>query len=356
MAELREPTWRAGAHKWRGRVAWATRVHADAWVAPRGRGAGRWRAHGLVGLGESIGAITQMHYAFLPFILTLSHSFFRVGLSSHEFICCRRHGSIVSVGWESFDIMLVDRVDRSPPDRHQNTCEILNRWSRKWNPTVEMRSHVKLLVEMWRHREGPIFIRRVKQVEDVGSCPLFMGNVDALRASGLHRTGETSGDRMTENQWLQDRGWRLRDRGSPNHSDTWTHLDADIEIGRREKVRWWDRGPRLSCDRGPRSSCDQGQELTLTGSNDPDFSWEFLFKNWCSSLLFSTFDRFAKELCKFEGRSRVHHDSPTFRFNRDPIGAGFVMINCWIGSNFPLERRTSADEAFCAAVKSHKCR
>ena len=29
----------------------ATRVHADAWVAPRGRGDGKWRAHGLVGPG-----------------------------------------------------------------------------------------------------------------------------------------------------------------------------------------------------------------------------------------------------------------------------------------------------------------
>ena len=30
-----------------------------------------------------------------------------------------------------------------------------------------------------------------------------------------------------------------------------------------------------------------------------------------------------------------------FRLNRDPIGAGFVVINRLISSNFPLELRTS---------------
>ena len=30
--------------------------------------------------------------------------------------------------------------------------------------------------------------------------------------------------------------------------------------------------------------------------------------------------------------------------NRDEIEAGFVMINRWIRSNSPLERRTSAEE------------
>ena len=33
--------WRAGAHRWRGRVAGATRVHTDARVVPCGRGASR---------------------------------------------------------------------------------------------------------------------------------------------------------------------------------------------------------------------------------------------------------------------------------------------------------------------------
>ena len=49
----------AGAHRWHGRVAGATQVHADARVVPRCRGAGIWRAHGLVDHGYRIGAVTQ---------------------------------------------------------------------------------------------------------------------------------------------------------------------------------------------------------------------------------------------------------------------------------------------------------
>ena len=70
------------AHKWRGRVAEATRVHADARVAPRGRGAGRWRPHGLVGPGEYIGVVMQGHYSAPHFICAGSFFFLRVGLCS----------------------------------------------------------------------------------------------------------------------------------------------------------------------------------------------------------------------------------------------------------------------------------
>ena len=41
VAEPREPTRTSGGAMWRERVAWATRVHADARLAPRGRGAGK---------------------------------------------------------------------------------------------------------------------------------------------------------------------------------------------------------------------------------------------------------------------------------------------------------------------------
>ena len=42
----------------------ATRVHSDAWVAPRGSVRGlRVMGHGLVGPGKIIGAVTQMRYA-----------------------------------------------------------------------------------------------------------------------------------------------------------------------------------------------------------------------------------------------------------------------------------------------------
>ena len=62
------------------------------------------------------------------------------------------------------------------------------------------------------------------------ACEDPRGRVEASRASDLHRTIKTSGDRTTEIH-------RLRDRGSPNKSDTWTHLDAEIEIGWWEKAR-----------------------------------------------------------------------------------------------------------------------
>ena len=47
------------AHRCCGRMAGATRIHAVARVAPHARGAGIWRAYGLVGPGYRIGAVTQ---------------------------------------------------------------------------------------------------------------------------------------------------------------------------------------------------------------------------------------------------------------------------------------------------------
>ena len=40
----------------------------------------------------------------------------------------------------------------------------------------------------------------------------------------------------------------------------------------------------------------------------------------------------------------IPHDSPAFRVDRDPIKAGFIVINRQIRLNFPLERRTSTEE------------
>ena len=59
MAEPSKPTQCAGANRCRRCMAGTTRVHADARVAPRGRGAGKWRVHRLVGPGNRIGAVTQ---------------------------------------------------------------------------------------------------------------------------------------------------------------------------------------------------------------------------------------------------------------------------------------------------------
>ena len=60
-------------------------------------GAGMWRAHRLVGPGEIIGAVTQMRYAPIPFILAdSSFFFFRVGLCSRRFLTFS--GDVVSRG------------------------------------------------------------------------------------------------------------------------------------------------------------------------------------------------------------------------------------------------------------------
>ena len=137
----------------------------------------------------------------------------------------------------------------------------------------------------------------------------------------------------------------------------------------------WDHGSRSSRDRDSWSPVDHGSfaarssiirraivahdHLALmahdhhaimsinqpfTGSNYPHFSREFLLKNWCYSLLFLTFDQFVRQLSKFEGRSWVHNDSPAFRLDHNLIKVGFVVINHRIRSNFPLKRRTSAEE------------
>ena len=81
VAEPREPTWGTGGAQ--GVDTWqeAMWVHADAREGRHvARGAGVWRAHGLVGPSESIGAVTQMRYRALPFIRADFPVFLRVGL------------------------------------------------------------------------------------------------------------------------------------------------------------------------------------------------------------------------------------------------------------------------------------
>ena len=84
VEEPREPMRRtSGAQVARTRGT-TIRVHADARVVPRGMrgGAGKWRAHELVGLSEMIEAVTQMRYAAPHYILDFSLYFLRVGLRS----------------------------------------------------------------------------------------------------------------------------------------------------------------------------------------------------------------------------------------------------------------------------------
>ena len=67
--------------------------------APRGRGVVRWRAHGLVGHGKYIGAVTQMRTAPLSFIDIIFILFFRVGLCSHTVLMSRWRGGCIGVGF-----------------------------------------------------------------------------------------------------------------------------------------------------------------------------------------------------------------------------------------------------------------
>ena len=112
----------------------ATRVHMDARVAPRGsERAGRWRAHGLVGLGYSIGAVTHFRSAAPPFILTLSLFFFHVGLCSREILICKTRGSFASVGCKRIKWRASIVWTRVHPIVIRSTRAKWSRWSRKWN-------------------------------------------------------------------------------------------------------------------------------------------------------------------------------------------------------------------------------
>ena len=106
----------------------ATRVHADARMAPRGmRGADTLRAHGLVGPSEIIGAVTQMCYAPLHFILVVSSLFFRVGLCYREFLNLQDTWQHYECGIRSFHIRRVDLVDSGPldcPQKHMRKLEL----------------------------------------------------------------------------------------------------------------------------------------------------------------------------------------------------------------------------------------
>ena len=87
--------------RWHGHVAGG---HAGPrrrpWGAPHGMGVDKWRAHGLVGPGKYIGAVTQMRTAPLCFIVAIFCLLFCVGLCPAEFTHCRWRGRTVGVGWD----------------------------------------------------------------------------------------------------------------------------------------------------------------------------------------------------------------------------------------------------------------
>ena len=70
----------------------------------------------------------------------------------------------------------------------------------------------------------------------------------------------------------------------------------------------------------------------------PNFSLKSMYSPlFCSSI----FDRFVKELTKFQGRSLVHRDPPAFRLKSERIGAGLITNSSLISTNFPLEFQKS---------------
>ena len=84
------------------------------------QGVGIWRAHGLVGPGESIGAVTQMRYRDAIFNRIIPFILFRVGLCSHTVLFfCKLRGGSASVGFCQDDD---DRMDPSPRDHQCSTC------------------------------------------------------------------------------------------------------------------------------------------------------------------------------------------------------------------------------------------
>ena len=167
-----ELTWRVGLARMRrvtkacgraahgpreAQVAWTRgrRPRGSTWMPVRGatwQGVGRWRAHGLVGPGKYIEAVTQMLTAPLHFIRANSIFLFRVGLGSRRIDPLRVTWHLGGRRIRSRD---VDRVDPSPPDRDQNTC---------------IKSNLSEI-----------------------DLPITWRRVDASGASDLHRTGEESG-------------------------------------------------------------------------------------------------------------------------------------------------------------------
>ena len=129
--------------------------------------------------------------------------------------------------------------------------------------------------DTWRHEELLIFIRSSALNEAV--------------------------DRVDEDQTalIKSRSWCIVER----------HVDASdsprrlMAIGRQKPTDH----EIMTHDRRAIMAHDQRVIMTIDGpfigSNGSRFSWELLFKNRCSSLVFSTFDRFVKQLSKFEGRS-----------------------------------------------------
>ena len=164
--------------------------------------------------------------------------------------------------------------------------------------------------------------------------------------------------------------WKLHDRSSIARQ---SKLDCHVIVARSPR----DRGPiagrscsrsrpikrqnwggfiaRLKPRRRPKERLPRPLQIApTTAPINHDFWAKFLFKNQCISLLFFNFDRFVKELNKFQRRSLVHRDPPAFRLNCDAIRAGLIANFSLISSNFPLEFRTSTRKNLSKFASIHE--
>ena len=130
--------------------------HADARVGcyMAGGGVGIWRAHGLVGPGKILGAVTRKRYTAPQFKLDFLHLFFRVGLCPTRFLnvqVTRRLHVRWMISWG------VDHVDLSPRDRNHSTCVICTSSdhdrSAKRSPRGTIRSVRSSFFQMQRDRD-----------------------------------------------------------------------------------------------------------------------------------------------------------------------------------------------------------
>ena len=103
----------AGGHACPRGSTWAS-VWGAMW-----QGVGIWRAHGLVGPGKFIGAVTQMLTAPLHYIGASSIHFFRVALCPHGKYLCRTRGATRRVRFDREEDRFNDRMEPSQRD-HQS--------------------------------------------------------------------------------------------------------------------------------------------------------------------------------------------------------------------------------------------
>ena len=173
----------------------STQVHADAREGRHVvRRVGEWRAHGLVGPGYRIGAVTHLRYAAPPYIIAKSAYFLRCGTIFPRSL-------LLQVTWMNHRRWLrslnVDRVDPSPRDLHQSTC------SKKIISELQMD-------DTWCGEEASIFIND-------RDSPSLTKTYQATR--GCFGSVRISSTRFLGRSWCTVTSTQRGD-------DTWTPLNA----------------------------------------------------------------------------------------------------------------------------------